>query len=148
VAGQTISDKINWTYVTFGLLALAAFFVLAKLVATPVEPAITLEQPVVSETPAATELTAQPNQDDSQDEEKKASTTQKKPKQKAPAETKESGSKPEKSTASHAEKPAEQKTEAGNKNEKSGWETFKDSVKSGTERKCTQAEIALNQCAK
>ena len=82
--------------------------------------------------------------------------TQKKPQQQdALAET----------TPNNAEKPAA--TAAGNKTntdktakqadakvekeaakEKSGWQTFKDSVTTGADRKCTQAEIALNQCAK
>ena len=30
--------------------------------------------------------------------------------------------------------------------EKSGWNTFKDSVKQGGENKCSQAQIAMNQC--
>jgi class 3 adenylate cyclase len=30
--------------------------------------------------------------------------------------------------------------------EKSGWDSFKDSVKQGTKRECTQGEMALNQC--
>ena len=30
--------------------------------------------------------------------------------------------------------------------EKSGWSTFKDSLKQGGENKCSQAQIAMNQC--
>lgn len=30
--------------------------------------------------------------------------------------------------------------------EKSGWQSFKESIKKGSERECTQAERALNQC--
>ncbi len=49
---------------------------------------------------------------------------------------------------STAAKPAESKTEKSEAKEKSGWQTFKDSVKQGSERKCTQAEISMNQCNK
>ena len=51
-----------------------------------------------------------------------------------------------KAPAKTAAKPAEEK--ADKNTEKSGWKTFTDSVKSGTDSKCTQAEIALNQCNK
>lgn len=49
---------------------------------------------------------------------------------------------------STAVKPAESKVEKIEAKEKSGWQTFKDSVKQGSERKCTQAEISMNQCNK
>ncbi len=51
-----------------------------------------------------------------------------------PSETKSAETKPEKETTKQVTK------------EKSGWQTFKDSVTTGADRQCTQAEIALNQC--
>lgn len=107
-----------------------------------------------------------------QDEPKKTIVVKKKVTQKALAETKVTPSKvpasiTESPAVSHAEKPApsageshspasvavkptESKTEknATHDKSKSGWQTFKDSVTSGSERKCTQAEIAMNQCNK
>lgn len=145
---QLMLAKLNWTYVGYGLLALAAFFVLAKLAAPTTEPAITpavsADQPVVTNPTAATEVTVEPNQDAA----KKANATQKRTKQKVTSETQQAGSKNEKSATNTATKPAESKIEKADTNEKSSWETFKDSVKSGTARECTQAEIAMNQCAK
>ena len=146
--GQSSAGKINWTYVALGFLALLAFFVLAKLVAPPIEPAITVEQPVVAQPPAATELTVEPNQDSAkQDGTKKAEVTQKKAKQKA-AVAEEVTSNTDKSIDNSGGKPAESKTENSEANDKSGWQSFKDSVKKGSERECTQAEIAMKQCAK
>ncbi len=146
---QSIPSKINWTYVALGLLAFVAFFVLAKLVAPPIKPAITVEQPVVANPALETELTVGPNQNAAkQDTEKKANDTQKKTKQKAAAEAESAASKTENPSAGSAEKPTPTKTEKSDSNEKSGWQTLRDSVKSGTNSKCTQAEIALNQCAK
>lgn len=149
---QSIATKVNWLHAVFILLVLAAFFVLAKLVANPIEPAITVEQPVVAEPSAATELTAVPSnasQDDiKQDEAKKAKFVQKKAKQKGSVEAETVTSKTEKSGTINAEKTIPSKTDNADSNEKSGWEAFKDNIKSGTGGKCSQAEIALNQCAK
>ena len=150
---QSITAQINWTYVTLGLLLLAALFVLAKLVDAPIKPAITpattVEQPVVKKTSPATELTVEPNQDAAkQDDAKKANVNQKKTKQKATLQAEDATNKSQKPAADTAVKPLESKTEKSEANGKSGWQTFKDSVKSGTNRNCTQAEIALNQCSK
>ncbi len=174
-AAQSIASKINWTYAAFGLLVIAAFFVLAKLVITPTEPTITLvqppvieKQPVVEEatTKPETKLTAEPTPVAEpartaapvvEDEPKKAKVVQRKPQQKATVETKTTTSKTEKPAASAAENKApantaakhvESKTEKNAAKEKSGWQTFKDSVTTGAERKCSQAEISMNQCAK
>ncbi len=148
-AAQLIASKINWTYVALGLLALAAFFVLAKMVASPIEPAITLEQPVVAEPSAATELTEQSSPNNAKKADvKKANAAQKKTKQEAVAETEAVTTKTEKTKENGGEKPAESKIEKNGTNDKSGWQTFRDSVKQGYERECTQAEIAMNQCAK
>lgn len=49
-----------------------------------------------------------------------------------------------KPTVSKVEKAAEKNKSA--EKEKSGWDAFKDSVKQGTDRQCSQAEIAMNQC--
>lgn len=160
---QLMTVKINWTYVVLGLLLLAAFFVLTKLVDAPIEsattPASTVEQPVVKKISPATEVTVEPNQDvakqdnanqddTKQDDTKKANVNQKKTKQKATVQAEDSANKPQKPVADTAVKPVQSTIEKSEPNEKSGWQTFKDSVKSGTDRKCTQAEIALNQCAK
>ena len=45
-----------------------------------------------------------------------------------------------------AAKPVVSKVEKNVEKDKTGWETFKDSVKQGTDRPCSQAEIAMNQC--
>ena len=150
---QLMAAKLNWTYVGYGLLALAAFFVLAKLVVPPIEPAVTpavsADQPVVANPVPATELTVEPNQGVAkQDGVKNTNISQKKTNQKAATDTKEALSKSEKSATNNAAKPAESKTEKSGTSEKSSWQTFKDSVKQGKERECTQAEIAMNQCAK
>ena len=155
----SIASKINWRNISLGVLTLAAFFVLAKLVAPPIEPAITLEQPVVATPQAPTALTVEPNQaaqkqdaatqDDANKATKKnTDVTQKKTKLKASVEAQQATSKTEKSQASAVAGPVNSKISKDNTNDKSGWQTFKDSVTSGTDNKCTQAEIALNQCAK
>lgn len=56
-----------------------------------------------------------------------------------------SEAKPE-TPANTAEKPIASKMEKRVEIDKTGWETFKDSVKQGTDRACSQAEIAMNQC--
>lgn len=53
-----------------------------------------------------------------------------------------------KAAVNTADKQISTKAEKDNAKEKSGWQTFKDSVTTGAEPKCTQAEIALNQCSK
>ena len=165
--GQTIASSINWMYVCFGLLALTGFFVLGKLVSTPSEPMITMEQPVVVETPAKPEtepvVAAKPIEEAKPAEEEvveievvkeepkkaleKAKVARKKPLQKEVA-VAEPVSKAEKSAESVATKPVEAKPEKAASTEKSGWETVKESVSNGSERKCSQAEIAMNQCNK
>ena len=45
-----------------------------------------------------------------------------------------------------ASKPVASKEDKDVEKDKTGWETFKDSVKQGTNRPCSQAEIAMNQC--
>ena len=45
-----------------------------------------------------------------------------------------------------ASKPVASKEDKEVEKDKTGWETFKDSVKQGTNRPCSQAEIAMNQC--
>ena len=47
-----------------------------------------------------------------------------------------------------ATKHAESKAEKSTAKEKSGWESFKEGLARGAERKCTQGEIAMNQCVK
>ena len=172
---QSIVSKINWKYAALGLLVLAAFFELAKLVITPTEPTITLVQPpVIEKQPVVEESTAKPETkvaaeprpaaEPAQtaapvvaDEPKKAKVAQKKPQQKAAVETKTTISKTEKPAANAAEKKApantavkhvESKAEKDAAKEKSGWQTIKESVTSGTEHKCSQAEIAMHQCSK
>jgi len=132
------------------------------------EPAQTVESSQIAESGSANE-SGQPVKT-TQEQPKKGKTLQKKPTQKTEVQaktspTKESASNTKESEIGNAEKPTanvadshsasstaakptESKTEKNTAREKSGWQTFKDSVTSGTERKCTQAEIAMNQCAK
>jgi outer membrane biosynthesis protein TonB len=167
-ATQTIANKINLNYVGLGFLVLAAFFVLGKLVSSPTEPTITMDPPVVLETPTKPEaeptVAAKPTEETKpaedkakaieakkeaeikQEEPKKAKVTQKKPQKKTTVEAEAPASKPEKAAESKSEKPAESKSEKATTSEKSSWETVKESVSSGAERKCSQAEIAMNQC--
>lgn len=142
--GQSITSKINWSYVALVFLVLLAFFALAKLAAPPIEPAFTMEQPVVAEPPAASELTVESSDNSA----KKAKDTPKKAKQKAAEETENVTSNNEKTRDNSGTKPAESKIEKSDSNDKSGWQSFKESIKQGSERTCTQAEIAMNQCAK
>jgi class 3 adenylate cyclase len=196
---QAIASNINWLYVGTGLLTLAAFFALIKLVSAPTEPTITIVNPInvlpanvqpaqiqptaikpaveqlpAIEAPATTETDATPDAEPVvagkpatanavDNEPKKANASQKqasrivivKPKVESKTESKPAENKVEKpaanvndnkAPANTAAKPADAKADKNASNEKSGWKTFTDSVKSGTERKCTQAEIALNQC--
>lgn len=146
---QSITAQANWTYLALSLLVLAAFFALAKTVVTPVEPIITVEQPVVAEPPAETELTVEPNQANTkQNDVKAAKGVQKKSKQDATVKVEESTNNPEKSAENTNVKPAEARAEKGDSKVESTWESLKDSVKQGAKRECTQAEIAMNQCAK
>ncbi len=198
VAASSIASSLNWTYVGLGLLSLAAFLMLAKLVMNPVEPTITLVQPeqiqptpapaaikpeapvaevdnqeptlpaaeeTIVETKLETKVEPEPavaaskqvkkptpkptlkadvekstadfnKAKPAKTAEEKAPTT----KSGKPSETKSAETKPEKETTKQAAKEVQK--------EKSGWQTFKDSVITGADRKCTQAEIALNQCSK
>lgn len=146
---QSITAQANWTYLALSLLVLAAFFALAKTVVTPVEPIITVEQPVVAEPPAATELTGEPNPPSvKQKEVEAAKVGQKKSKQDATVKVDETKNNPEKSAENTSAKPAESRAEEGDSKVESTWESLKDSVKKGAKRECTQAEIAMNQCAK
>lgn len=160
---QSIASKINWKYAALSLMVLAAFFVLAKLVLTPVEPTIILEKPAVAEIPTipSATLTARPDNDGllpnetaeiapSKVESDKANTIQKKTNNKTGKKT-ETPTKvvtkaEESSGGKGAEKPVETKVEKRSEKEKSGWQTFTDSIKQGSESKCTQAEIAMGQC--
>jgi type IV secretory pathway VirB10-like protein len=183
------SSAINWTHVGLGLLAIGAFFALAKLVITPVEPEITLVQPstiqpapirtapvnptqsdVIEEASAPSEP-SQPEQEaideiaPSAVNEKKVKQTQKTAEQKtvkqksaqqkvaAPAmdstpEKTSPGTTENKAAVNTPDKQMNRKVDKENVKEKSGWQTFKDSVTTGAKPKCTQAEIALNQCSK
>lgn len=187
----TIASSLNWTYVGLGLLTLAAFLMLAKLVMNPVEPTITLVQPaqiqpmpvlktieaevpvaevskeesaapVIEQTIADTKPVADVGPIASKPEKEKIKQTKitQKPDMEKAA-TNSTKSKPEKiaeekAPASANDKQPEAKTEKATTKqavketpkEKSGWQTFKDSVTTGADRKCTQAEVALNQCSK
>lgn len=204
VAASSIASSLNWTYVGLGLLSLAAFLMLAKLVMNPVEPTITLVQPeqiqptpapaaikpeapvaevnnqepplpaaeeTIVETKVETKVENEPVAAASKPEKEKvkkpaptpkptlkadvekstADSSKVKPAKTAeekapstanskPSENKSAETKPEKETSKQAAKETPK--------EKSGWQTFKDSVTTGADRKCTQAEIALNQCSK
>jgi hypothetical protein len=175
-AAHIAANKMNWKYVGFGFLVLAVIYVLTKLLITPPEPTITMVQPAVVEKPveklpvkeeAVAEtpptLTAVPATETKPVEEsaKKAKVTQKKSQQKATEEVKPATDKPltthaetpvapteSKESANTTNKHVEPKVEKDPAKDKSGWDTFKDSVKQGSERKCSQAEISMNQCNK
>jgi hypothetical protein len=183
------SSAFNWTHLALGLLAIGAFFALAKLVITPVEPEITLVQPSPiqpapiqtapvnpTELEAIEEASALPESSQPEQEaideiapaavkETTVKQTQKTAEQKTVQQksvqqkvtTPATNSTPEKTSPSAtenkaavnaADKQINRKAEKENTKEKSGWQTFKDSVTTGAEPKCTQAEIALNQCSK
>jgi|APFre7841882724_1041349.scaffolds.fasta_scaffold18889_3 class 3 adenylate cyclase len=160
--GQSIVSQINWKYAALSLMVIAVFFVLAKLVSTPVDPTIILEKPVVAELPSKPVTTLNTKEDDGSLPNKtveaappkvepvKTDTNQKKTNNKTVKKTEaptKAANKVEKlNRAEGAEKPAETKVEKKPEKEKSGWETFTESIKQGSERKCTQAEIALGQC--
>ena len=170
---QSIISKINWNYVPLSLLVFVALFVLAKLVSTPTEPTITLVQPALTVPPASsvTNLPVKSNDDfllPNESLEKplpqvslgetklvekklvqkkvKQKVAQKKARNKSAADTKTQ------TPINTAAKPAvlkvdkvAEKEKSAEKN-KSGWDAFKDSVKQGADRQCSQAEIAMNQC--
>ena len=164
---QSIISKINWNYVPLSLLIFVTLFVLAKLVSTPTEPTITLVQPALKEPPASSvtylpaksdddfllpnESLEKPSPQVSSGETKlvEKKIAQKKVKQKVAQ--KKARNKPADETKTetptkNAAKPAVSKVEKGAEKDKSGWEAFKDSVKQGSQRQCSQAEIAMNQC--
>ena len=193
---QLLLSQINWMYVAAGVFVLAGFYTLWQSILHPAEPTITMDPPVIAETPAKakskpvaevvdTVKVSEPAQTDSSqvaepsqpietaqsknavnEAPKKVAAEKKKAVHKAAVEAKAPAAgntektvvkNTEKSTTSTAEahptavvaaKPAVAKTEKNSNQEKSGWQSFKDSVSSGAERKCTQAEIAMNQCAK
>ena len=167
---QSIISKINWNYVPpnlliLGLLVFLALFVLVKLVSTPTVPTvptITLVQPALKVPPAnaVTNLPSKSNDNfllpneslekpspqvslgETKPVQKKANKkiAQKKAIPKPVAEIKT------KTSINTAEKPLVSKVEKGAEKDKTGWEAFKDSVKQGADRPCSQAEIAMNQC--
>ncbi len=160
---QSIAGKINFKYTVLSLMVLAGLVVLAKLASTPTEPTIVLEKPAVAETPASTPSTtiAKPANEGllptetvetvpPKVEPVKANTVQKKTNNKTGKKTETPTNvvtKAEESSGEKAtEKPAGTKAENKSDKEKSGWKTFTESIKQGSERKCSQGEIALGQC--
>ncbi|MGQ0443168.1 MAG: adenylate/guanylate cyclase domain-containing protein [Methylophilaceae bacterium] len=167
---QLLASKVNWMYATTSLLVVVAFFALSQQVLKPDEPAITFEQPALAEPsiPPEVKATEEPMQvadptvalpdlpaNTEQTASKKAKIAQKKNTQRAIAEeqvTTNKAVKPAERTTDNPPPPTavaksvESKTDETGSNEKSGWQTFKDSIKQGEELKCTQAEIAMNQC--
>ena len=160
--GQTIANKINWKYVGLGVLALTGFFVLGKLVTSPTQPTITMEPPVVAEMPiekpiekiqaaepvaspvAEPVAAVEPVENIPAEVSKKAKIVRKKPTPKPVEKSIEKPAEKVETPTKSAENPADKPATA----EKSSWETVKESVANGTERKCSQAEIAMNQCNK
>ncbi len=129
---QLIAGKVNWKYTVISLLVIVALYVLVKLVSTPSEPMITLEQP---QPPVATQ--AEPKEmthvknaaSKAKKSVPKSGTTNQTETKPKPDETKQTASKPDESK------------------DKSIWDKFKDTVKQGTtQHQCTQAEIAMGQC--
>lgn len=166
---SSTKGTINWrAYVLPILLAVAMLFVFTKWMDG--ESTDTLEQPTVTvpivedaETlvdepanqaeegatqDAVTQEKAVQEKADQPTVEKKK-TVKKKAKKKAVKKQKQkpsSNSKVEKQPASVESVPAEPTAESKPENEKSGWDTFKDNIKQGDEKPCTQAARAMNQC--
>jgi hypothetical protein len=121
-----------------------------------------MEPPVAVKTPLKPDVTsavvtkpveeAKPTEDKTieneakKEEPKKVKVVRKQLQKKTTVETEAPASKPEKTAETIATKPAETKSEKTATGEKSGWEAVKESVANGSERKCSQAEIAMNQC--
>jgi hypothetical protein len=152
-ASVTNVSKINWKYAGLGLLAMVMIYALVKIVSTPVKPV--MDEAILHE-PVTTQETMQPatttNQNSkpatktrpNQDQVKKVKSTQEASRKEGSVAASVSDSKTSKAD-NDAAKQSEPTT--GSTKDKSGWQTFKESVTNGSDSKCTQAEIALNQCA-
>lgn len=164
-----VHSTFDWrVYALPILLGFIMLFVLIKWMKND-EPANVIDQPVVTNSamdePAT--LTAEPplesgvpvdeassqtgvaQEKTTQDKPAQASAAEKKPTKKSvvKAKSKPITSKPEQSAVIvEGTKSAESTTGASVSSEKSGWETFKESIKQGAAKECTQAERALNQC--
>lgn len=165
----------NWSsYILPLLLALAILFAFTKWMQQPADtPTITMP-PTVEETDDKATVDASQGESASEAESEsesaentltKETTIQNQPKQTNAADTtpvkkkasrettptsptKESAkSSPLESVVTEDNSARAESANASNQNgEKSGWQSFKESIKKGSERECTQAERALNQC--
>lgn len=167
---------INWSsYILPLLLALAIFYAFTKWIQQPTDsPTITMP-PIVEEAEPLNEGKVssdadtsevmdessekpQPNEVSTQEPPeqanvaKKASVTKKASQKPAtttattPAKESTTNSSGETAVSADRTAPAESTSASGQGDKKSGWQTFKESIKKGSERECTQAERALNQC--
>lgn len=167
---------INWSsYILPLLLALAIFYAFTKWIQQPTDsPTITMP-PIVEEAEPLNEGKVssdadtsevmdessekpQPNEVSTQgppeqaNAAKKASVTKKASQKPAtttattPAKESTTNSSGETAVSADRTAPAESTSASSQGDKKSGWQTFKESIKKGSERECTQAERALNQC--
>lgn len=167
---------INWSsYILPLLLALAIFYAFTKWIQQPTDsPTITMP-PIVEEAEPLNEGKVssdadtsevmdessekpQPNEVSTQEPPeqvnaaKKASVTKKASQNPAtttattPAKESTTNSSGETAVSADRTAPAESTSASSQGDKKSGWQTFKESIKKGSERECTQAERALNQC--
>jgi Adenylate and Guanylate cyclase catalytic domain len=149
-----ITSKINWKHATLALPSVVAILLLIKMVPTFTAPTTKAESPSVATQAvkpavvASVEINREklmPNEtveavplEANVPAVKESKLTQKKVNVKAKK-------KIELQTIVAA-KPVEVKTNIATNEDKSGWDTFKESVKQGSESKCAQAEISMNQC--
>jgi hypothetical protein len=129
------SNKINWKYAMLAAPAVIAFFLIIKTASEPSVPNIIIEDSVASTkiatVPIATEKSPLVNSAALPEKAAQKNQSDTKPKN-------ESVEPKEVAVASHVKKDKSQ--------QKSGWDTFKDSVKQGAKSKCTQAQVSMNQC--
>lgn len=161
----------NWSsYILPLLLALAILFAFTKWMQQPADtPTITMP-PTAEETDDKASADASQSEfeseaDSTENTLTKETTTQNQPKQTNAADTtpvKKKASQETTSTSPTKESVksstresvvtednsarAESANASNQSGEKSGWQSFKESVKKGAEKECTQAERALNQC--
>lgn len=173
---SSAKPSINWSsYVIPLLLALAIFYAFTKWIQQPTDsPTITMP-PIIEEAESLNEdkVSADADKSEMMDESSEKPqanevSTQEPPKQANAAEkasvTKKAAQRPTTATTTTPPKestksssnetevranspaPAESTSRSSQGDEKSGWQSFKESIKKGAERECTQAERALNQC--
>jgi Adenylate and Guanylate cyclase catalytic domain len=131
----SVANTINWKYVALALPAILAFIVLFKLNSVPIVPKVIIAKPAATARPVASNNNGLlPNE-----------TVEKTPARTTAALNSASA----KSSTVLQQKtletmPAATKSEKAHK--KSTWTNIKDNVTQGKDKKCTQAEVSMNQC--